>query len=154
MDFLPPKLTFPVRNFEDLQKALEEMYRNIYLEISTREIHRFVDIGDPGVSQYNHSTLTCDDTWKTGASAMDFSSVVPAGSTWVYIHAYWYYNGTNYFGIRTPGQTSARVWLYTSTGQGSLEHNLFIPLDSTRKIEYKGLTTFSTLYIHCQGWFI
>lgn len=118
------------------------------------EVSLLVDRGDYAAWDYSQTSLVCDDTWKTGAAAMDFSGIVPQDARWILLHFYRANGSANYFGVRPIGATNARMWIYTNGSIGSLEEQWLVPCDASRRIEYRGQAAWSTMYIRVDGWVI
>ncbi len=115
---------------------------------------KYTDRGDPDGFDFTRSDFTTDTTWKE----LDVSSIVPAGTVFILVHLIinsstpsakitFMKNGNTYDDNAAWGkmQVSAR----------QLAQDIFISLDSDRKLTYKADNTSWTLInFVIAGWFI
>lgn len=115
----------------------------------------YVDLGDSSV-QKTQADVTCDDSWKTGASRLDFSATLPAGTKAAVIDlAVSDDQVSNYFQLRLAGQSRVLAAIGTNVANVSIYNGpILIACDSDRKFEYRGKYAFTSLSIIVQGYFI
>lgn len=116
----------------------------------------YTDRGDPAAADF--TSLTSDGAWKTGANALDFSSIVPSGAKAMLLRIAVNddASGTQVV-FRKSGQTNAvnAAQIFTQVSGVWIVGDYILACSSDRKVEYQASnTTIDSIIITCKGWWI
>lgn len=113
----------------------------------------FTDRGDPAAADFTQASLTGDNTWRD----LDLSAVVPSGAVAISISLFFNDGSTNIpIDWRKNGNTNTFniIRTYTSsTAAQNIGHQIIVPCDSSRIIEYRISEAIDSLTGTVVGWF-
>jgi hypothetical protein len=113
---------------------------------------KLIDRGDFSAYDFDEGDLTTDFTWYD----LDLSSIVPAGTTFVYLRLYLYDDTAGaHVAFRKNGATGTHNLqiLRTQVVNKDTEGYFLVPVDTNRVIEYRGADLiFTSIGIAVLGW--
>lgn len=142
-----------VKTYADAVESASNGYTDIVVVAATK----FTDRSNATAFDFNQTNLTMDGNWKTGANALDFSSVVPAGATGIALRVSIRDSSVGVsLWFRTAGNTDVLYnvsEIRTRVANQYQPQDLFIPLPSSRKLDYKADSAIDEVVICVKGWF-
>lgn len=151
---LPTKMNFRSKSFDALLLTLEQMYDQIYVELTNRS--HFVDRGDPSVVDFDETDLTTDGiaTWRD----LDLSSIIPIEAYAVLLHVRVLDDAAgSTIRFRKNGNSNVinTFRLRTQVADVNIETQGIVSVDTSRIIEYAGsAVTFTAIDITVCGWWV
>lgn len=114
----------------------------------------FIDRGDPATADFDEGDLIANDAWHD----LDLSSITPNGAKGVCLYISMFPPGvTHYLYFRKKGNVNfSNISGVISEIAGVIsDHDITVPLDADRKIEYLLITGYAgTLTITVKNWWL
>jgi len=146
---LPPPKESP--DFDGWLTQVTQYLRD-YLGLS------YTDRGNPAVKDFIISDFTTDGTWKTGANALDFSSIVPFGAKAMLLRVGIKDNAVSTeFLFRKSGQSNDVniSQILTQVSGVWVVNDMILSCSADRKVEYSGTSTaIDDGFMVVKGWWI